>query len=398
MRSATLLLLAGLAAAPLSAQSRLGPVEKRPKLQAGADTNDAAAYFAHAQRKLREDPGEASAAFYWAARLDPGSAEALDGRRATMIMRKSALSHLYFNGGRKARANKELRAIDSLQLRALRLDPLYYRKYDHAIIMDYLRTEVRRANPGESDREIDFAIRSYLTSGSDYMRGWVAYAEGRMGEASQSFERAMKKVKNPGYLRIERARVMALQGFYPMAVQEFALASADLQKLEDDKDEDVVFYNSKAMIEHSRGVLYVQMKQSDSAKVALGRAITEDLSYFAAHLELGRLALREKDTTTALSEMALAAELAADEPIVHYLHGSTLLDAGQPAEAVVALQKAVELEPMHAGSHFVLARALEASARPVEAHAHFTKYMALAPWRDQERRAVAKERLAALAK
>ena len=88
MRSAVLLLLATLVTPSLAAQSsRLGPVEKRPKLQAGADTNDASSYFQHATRVLAEKPAEASQAFYWAARLDPGSAEALDGRRASMIMR-----------------------------------------------------------------------------------------------------------------------------------------------------------------------------------------------------------------------------------------------------------------------------------------------------------------------
>lgn len=396
MRVVPLLVALCLIPPATDAQSRLGPVEKRPKLMAGLDTNDANNYFALGTRSLAERPDEAAAAFYWAARLDPSSADALGGRRAALIMRRPQTLKLYMEGGRRARTNKDLIAMDTMQLRALRLDPLYFRKYDHAMLKAYYQAELRKDYPTASGQEIDLAIRQYLTSGSDYMRGWVAYSEGRMEEALTNYGLALQKAKNKGYIRLERARVFTMQGVLPNAIAEFRLASEDLKKLETDKDEDIVFYNSIALVEHSLGVTYGRMGQVDSAKAALGRAITEDLSYFAAHMELGRLALAAKDTTTALSELALAAELATDEPWVHHLHGTTLLAAGQHAEAVAALKKAVELEPFHAESHFALGQALEKGGDRSGALEAYTRFVAIAPRRDTQRRAIATERLAGL--
>ncbi|MBP7551267.1 MAG: tetratricopeptide repeat protein, partial [Gemmatimonadaceae bacterium] len=161
-------------------------------------------------------------------------------------------------------------------------------------------------------------------------------------------------------------------------------------------DEDVVFYNSRAMVEHSLALSYGKNGQLDSARAALGRSIGEDLSYFMAHVELGRLALGAKDTVTAVSELALAADLAVDEPYIHYLHGSVLLSAGQAADAIAPLRKAIELEPLHAASHFELAQALERSGDKAEARASYQRFLTMAPRREVARRAQATERVAGL--
>lgn len=396
MRSTIALLLVTLITGPVAAQARLGSVERRPKLASDADTNDANAYFAHASRLLKEKPGEAAQAFYWAARLDPSSAEALDGRRVAMMMRRFPLLRMYMEGGRSARQSKDLKSLDSLAMRALRINPLYYRKYDFAALMGYYRTLMRDAYPTASEGDIERAIRDYLAEGSHYMRGWMAYSEGRLPDALTEYTAAMKNVRDKGFLILERARVLALQGLLPAAVEEFRLAALELGKAEADRDEYVVFYNSKALVEHSRGVLYARMNNLDSAKAALGRAITEDLSYFMAHVELGRLALAAKDTVTAVSELALAADLASDEPFVHYLYGSTLLSAGQAAGASESFKKALELEPLHAASHFELAQALDRMGDKDGAREGYKRYLALAARRDVQRRALAAERIAGL--
>lgn len=396
MRTSAVLFLAALLAVPVQSQARLGAVERRPRLAADADTNDANAYFAHGARILEERPAEAAQAFYWAARLDPGSADALDGRRAAMIMRRPATLKMHIEGGRRARESKELKALDSLALRALRLDPLYYRKYDHTMLMTYYRTLMRADYPTASQMEIDRVIRDYLYSGSAYMRAWVEYGEGRFQPALADYEIAMKQSRTPGYIRLERGRVYALQGMFPAAITEFRLASEALAKRENDRDEDVVFYNSRAMVEHSLAISYGRSGQLDSARAALGRSIAEDLSYFMAHVELGRLALAAKDTVTAVSELALAADLAVDEPYVHYLHGSVLLAAGQAADAIAPFRKAIELEPLHAASHFELAQALERTGDKAEARASYQRFLSMAPRREVARRNQATERVAGL--
>lgn len=396
MRAFLLLCCLFLSSAPLAAQ-RLGSEEKRPKLAAGADTNDANAYLVFAMRSLQDKPDAAAAGFHWAARLDPSSADALDGLRAALLMRKPITLKNYMEGGRKARESKEFRSIDSLQLRASRLDPFYYRKNDGTMLMTYYRTAMRRAYPTAGDHEINLAITDYLERGSPYMRGWLAYSRGDMPGALENYDMALKTAKYKGGLRVERGRILALRGTLPPAIAEFRLALEDLRKDEDKKDENVVFYNSKAMVEHSMGVLFAKLGHADSAKAALGRAIAEDLSYFAAHVELGMIALAEKDTAAAVSALGLAAELATDEPYVHYLQGSTLVAAGQHEEAVAPLKKAIDLEPFFASPQFALGQALEKSGDAAGARAAYDRFLALASRRDT-RRDAATRRVEALSK
>lgn len=396
MRLPLQFLLFAVLSLPLGAQGRLGPVERRPKLAVDADTNDANSYFALGSRVLVEKPAEAAQAFYWAARLDPSSAEALDGRRAALILRNAVTTRLFVEGGRRARESKVLRALDSLRLRALRLDPLYYRKYDQAIIAHYFRTSVRREYPQAAPADIEDYVREMLSSGPVEMRAWVEYGDGRFAQSLEHHEDAAKASKTPGSYRLERARILALQGLFPRAIAEFRLAAEALAKVEADRDEDVVFYNSRAILEHSLALSYGRDDQLDSARAALGRVIAEDLSYFMAHVELGRFALAAHDTATAVSELALAADLASDEPYVHYMHGSMLLAAGQATEAVAPLTKAIALEPFHSGTHFELALALEKVGDRVRARESFTRFLALAARRDVDRRRIAAERLAGL--
>ncbi len=396
-RATLFVVLTLLTAAGADAQGRLGPVQRRPRLPAGADTNDANAYFSHAQRLLNERPAESALAFYWAARLDPSSSEALDGRRASAILGKLPLMKLYFEGGRRRRDNKELKALDSLELRALRLDPLYYRKYDQAMLNGYFTQMLRQENPTASPAEIQQWIDQYLATGSPSLRAWVAYGEGRFAHALELYEVAAKQARNAGSIRLERARILALQGQYPAALAEFRVASELLAKRENDRDENVVFYDSRALLEHSMGIIFARMGQVDSAKAALGRAITEDLSYFMAHVELGRLALAEKDTATAVSELALAADLAADEPYVHYLRGGVLFATGQLPDAIAAYKKVLELEPLHSASQYELAMALERTGDKAAAREGYQRYLTMAATRDSRRREAAAERVAALA-
>ena len=76
-----------LAAPALAAQK---PVH-RPKLRDVTDTNDAQAYYDQGIQRFRDDPDFAADAFYWAARINPGSGDALYARRAALLAQKRTL-------------------------------------------------------------------------------------------------------------------------------------------------------------------------------------------------------------------------------------------------------------------------------------------------------------------
>jgi tetratricopeptide (TPR) repeat protein len=387
------LTLCVLLAVPLGAQ-RLGPEQKRPKL-ADADTNDAAAYLAHGMRAIEDAPDEAAAAFYWAARLDPSSAEALYGRRVALLMRRPSDLNAYMNNNRRARENTRFRSIDSLQLRALRLDPLFYRRLDKEMIFAYYRYVFKEAAGSMQRGELDMLLRNMILQEPPYARAEYMYGVGRLDQALIEYEDAIKAARNPLGLRMDRARVYALQGANQKAIDEFTAVGELLRTRDEKKGGFVVLYESKALVEHSIGVLHVRHGNPDEAKAAFGRAMTEDLSYFPAHLELGRLSLELHDTTTAVSELALAADLAPDEPYVHYLHGSVLLAAGQADEAVAPLRRAVELEDLYAAPRFALGQALERMGDGAGALAEYQRFLELAARRDPQR-GDATQRIAAL--
>jgi tetratricopeptide (TPR) repeat protein len=391
-----LLMVAALVAAvsePLTAQ-RLGPPEDRPRLRDVTDTNDAQAYFARGIAAFENDPDGAAAAFYWSARINPASGEALYGRRAALLMKDHGLRSQMLNGYRKP--SPEMRRLDSLQFRALMLNPFLYRRFDRTMIVSVIREDVmrrsRQSGGGEPGRiEVDDMIENYLRSGGNDMRAWMAYGSGDFERALRMYDAALGASRNPSYIRMERARIFGMRGQVDSAVAEFNRAIEAQQK--DDQKELVVFYDSKAQAEFSIGMLLEGQGDAKGAREAYGRALQEDLSYYPAHLRLGLLALSLQDTTTAASELALASQLAVDEPHVHYVHGYVLTAMRHYAEAVVELKKAVELEPYYALPYLTLGHTYEQLMKGPEALAAYQGFLDHASQMDVQRPR-AQERLA----
>ncbi|MCC7003830.1 MAG: tetratricopeptide repeat protein [Gemmatimonadaceae bacterium] len=380
-------------AVPAGAQ-RMGEVAKRPKLPAGADSNDASAYLALGQRSIDESAETAAAAFYWAGRLDPSSPDALYGRRMALIMRQTALLKMYYEGGRRARENKDLRMLDSMYFRAIKIDPFLFERYGRSALLAYARQGAGLNFGSMSQTEINAWFSDEVNSMSPLARARMYAAQGRFEQAVLEYDISNEKLKSP-YIRMEKATALAIQSLNKPALDELKVAIEELRKEDADKKEQVVFYNSKASVEHRIGILYDRLGQADSAKAAFGRAMAEDLAFFAAHIELGKMALKAKDNATAVSELGLAAELATDEPYVQFLYGSTLVATGAHADAIAPLKKAIELEPVYAAPHFALGQALEKTGDVAGAKSEYTMFLAMAPRRDQNR-AIATQRLGAL--
>jgi tetratricopeptide (TPR) repeat protein len=366
---------------------RLGPAPKRPKASTIVDTNDALGYFRYGTDIFDNDPKTAAAAFYWAARIDPNNAEALYARRAALVMADEGMMRQYMEGGRRAHNSKEMRALDSLQYRALKINPFVYRRLDKRMFMTYLRKSNERSSPATgraTSSEFQYVMESYLRTAGPGTRAWIAYTEGDFPEALSLYAQAMKSTKEKADLRIERARIFAMRAQQDSAIAEFRLALEELRK-KDAKDL-VVFYDSKAVMEHSVGVLLEQTDDFAGAKEAYGRALQEDLSYYPAHMRLGLLALNDKDTTTAISELELATQIAADEPVVRFTHGYTLAAAGRNAEALEQIKKAIEIEPYYARPYIVLGQVHEALKDGPSALAAYNDFMARATQSDGQRK------------
>lgn len=385
----SVVVLAVLVLAPLASLAAVQKIPKRPKLDAGADTNHARTYYDHGLRVIQNRPDEAADAFYWATRLDPGWAEPLYARRYALLMARPRFLVQYMTSrNRRFYQSKEVLTVDSLLLRARMLNPYLIRDLDRTFVVAYLTALVEQNlqrqgyRPGEIPRsEISFYMEQSLQSGSPWTRAWLAASERRFPEALELYRKALAQNKDDAAdIHAERAHVFFLIGNDDSARVEMELALGDLRKA--DAEEFVRVYNSKAVFEHSIGMIHERRRDFAAARAAYGRALEEDLAYYPAHVRLGLLALVGGDTTTALSEFALAVEIQGDEPSLRYTYGAVLAEVAKHAEATEQLKKAVELEPLYAAPYYLLGRVAELAQQPGEALRHYETFIARAHARD----------------
>ena len=390
-----LCMVAALSAAvslPASAQ-RLGPPAERPRLEATADTNDAQAYYERGVAEFEHDPEVAGAAFYWAARLNPGWGDPLYGRRAALLLRTPFLLNATFERDRRRLGSDEARRLDSLQFRALMLNPFLYRRLDRPMFIAYIVKNAERehhSSGGMTRPEIEFEVQAYLTGASNQTRAWMEYGYGNFAASLRSYAQALGQSRDRPGVHLERARIFGMRAENDSAIAEFNAALSELRK-QDDK-ELVVFYESKALAEYSVGVLLEGAGKQKEAREAYGKALQEDLAYYPAHLRLGMLAIGLKDTATAVSELGLATQLAEDEPYIRYMHGYALARANRLSDAIIELKKATVLEPYYALPNMLLGQLYEHLGKGPEAAATYERFLALAP-RGDPQRAIAESRL-----
>jgi Flp pilus assembly protein TadD len=385
-----LMMVAALAVAvsrPLAAQ-RLGPPVERPPLRDLTDTNDAQAYYDLGLDNFERSPETAAAAFYWAARINPAWGEPLYARRAALLMNDKRLMAKVMEGNRRTLESAEVRRLDSLQFRALLLTPFLYRRLDRAMLVAYIREDAirqsRMSGGGEPARaDLDFYIERYLRESGSSTRAWLAYGDGDFPTALRHYAAALGSARNKAGIRLERGRIFGMRGQVDSAVSELRLALDELRK-QDQKDL-VVFYDSKALAEYSIAVLLEGAGNTDGARDAYGQALQEDLAYYPAHMRLGLLALGKGDTTTAQSELALAADLAANEPHIRYVHGFVLAVAHHYPESAVELKKAIELEPFYALPYLRLGQVYEQLQKGPEALAAYQGFLAHSSQKDIQR-------------
>ena len=369
-------------APPLAAQKAAKPIP-RPKLRDVTDTNDAHAYFDAGMRAFPGEPNEAADAFYWAARLNPGWADPLYARRVAVLTSRRTLLNAIMTSNRRDRP--ELRSLDSLLARAYMLNPFVYRRLDRQLFLSWLTNGDLHAQS-----ELTYEINVAISKSPPAMQAWFAYSQGNFDRALQHYARAIENARETADLHLERARILGMRNQVEPAVAEFQLALGEMRQKDEKKL--VVLYDSKAMAEFSIATLLEGAGERDKAKEAYGRALQEDLAYYPAHMRLGLLALSEGDTAAAVSELAMAAELAATDPFVRYMNGWVLGKVKRPKDAVAELTKATELEPYFALPNLVLGTQYEVLEKAPEAIAAYDRFLKTASANDAQRQ-FASERL-----
>ena len=385
-----------LVATPPSAHAQLTKSPTRPRLARDADTNDPAEYLALAERELDRDPNVSAAAFYWLARLDPGNARAYYGQRVATFLSDELLQRIWYQGSKNASDRERVRALDSLLQLATMLDPFLHMNLEQRLPLAYYR---QRSSETRRMRDIDIMreFENDLLEVPPWVRGMYLYSKGRFALALLEFEVPARRGSNNAraYYHALRARM-----FYALANTDSALAeyreAIALQRKDDaDTKGRVTLYQPKAHYEHAAATVLESLGKLADAREGYGRALLEDLGFYPAHVRLATLAFAAGDTTAAISEFALAAEIATHNPVVLDQYARLLIVKGREAEAVEQLKRATLVEPYYAEPHVLLGRLYDASDLRDEAIASYARFLTLAP-RSHPRRATAQERLAVL--
>lgn len=380
-----LCLLLATTVAPSSAQSgKTAAVPPRPKLAQSADTNDWHAFYVYGLLKFNEAPREAYNAFYWAARLNPESAEALYGQWATFWMSDLRRFLGYLNDDRAVISNAEVIRNDSLMYRALQLNPMLHTALSHRMVeQTYLYLRTHRDAP-----------RLQWDQTDPYTAGMVHYNKGEMGPAAEKFRQAMRRPKQRTSARLSLARAHFFLGNHDSSAHHLGVVLEEMRKKDEKKI--VFWYENKALMEYSIGYVLADAKRYDEAREAYGRSLTEDLAFHMSHARLGAIARMQADTAMAVNEFAMAVELRQDDPSMLTAYGAALIDARRPDDAEPHLRRAVEIEPYLAPGWYQLARALDEQQKAQEALASYEQFLRRAPRSAQREVTLARRRMAVL--
>lgn len=404
MRISTVLLAAAVLLTPALRAQKTPKLPTRPRLDPGADTNDARSYYQYGVRMIDSKPEESVRAFYWASRIDPSSGEVLYAMRAAALMQMSTDALVDYLDYSAKKRRPEFLALDSLLYRAYTINPFLYRSLDRSLTRRILEAEIRNENPSIDGAELNLFILRVLQDARQ--TAWQSYALARFPEALEQYAtqlETLQKTKtkrnkrehedDASEIHAERSRIFYLIGNMDSAFTEMSAAIAGLS--ERDTKETVILYESKAMYDQSLGMIHEKASHPDLAREAYAHALEEDLAYYSAHSRMASLQLAQGDTASAIAEMELAVQLQPNDPVLLYNYATTLVRARRDGEAATQLEKSVAADSFYAQPHIVLARMADVEQYTDEAVKEYQIFLSLAARTDPQV-TLAKTRLAAL--
>ncbi|MBI3790430.1 MAG: hypothetical protein HY275_06085 [Gemmatimonadetes bacterium] len=383
--TALLGLTVSLAALPaLGAQGKGKVTEpKRPKVEADMDTNDAQAYLLVGAHQIDDRPAVARDAYWWAVRLDPGSAQAWYGLYMATIFADDGLVRMQIRGADNARDRAEERRLDSLDLRVELLNPFMRRNLESRLVAHI--ASVLRVSPQ--------LLTDDLQRRSDVWFGRISLWDGNLPLALDGFARALRTAKQKAGIHATRGLIFQQMGNVDSSMASFKLAVTEARKIEDTAL--VRFYQPKARYLYQMGWLLESLEKPAEAKEMYGQALVEDLSFYPAHQRIALLALAAGDTTTALAEFDLAVQAGPQDVVLRLQYAYALAATRKLAEASQQVQLVINQEPWYADPYLMLARLYDATDMGDLALVNYRTFLDRSPNTDLQR-AFATERLAAL--
>ena len=261
------------------------PAPRRPALPADADTCQASAYYQYGLSQLRRNPERAAAAFYWSQRLAPANAVAYYAQRIALLMADPTLLRGYVGGDRGTLQSADVKRIDSLQVRAMGLDPFFPRRLDEHLIVAFFTGVIEsqiRAHGGDVNAvDIEYYVRLALQRADAATRAWLAFARGDYKPAADFWAGEERHNPKNTNLRAQRSQALFLLGYLDSARAELTAALTAARRSDAEKMKYV--YDSKAIWEYELGRIGELQGNDSVARDAYQQSLVEDLSFYPAH-------------------------------------------------------------------------------------------------------------------
>lgn len=393
--------------APLPAMFDLSLVPDRPQLvyrttgeALSPDTNDANTYYAAGVASLAADPAGASAAFYWASRLNPAWADPYFAR--WYVLTREARSRRWQKTLRErlgpALPDTVQRQIDSLVVLASLHDPFFDERIQMTEFATGVRTrvEVARERTKQENivREEEGRLPLLMPRRTPVSHSWyLAYAERHFDSASADLATLIGKHPDALPLYVYRSKAQYYLAQYDSAAA--TLRSAITRVDRRDTNEVLPVYFAVDMFDYAVGMAEERAKHDTAAQAAFQATVTANLGFYMAHLHLASEALARRDSAAALTEARVAAEIRPRDPVVQLFLGYTLLMAHRASEAVEHLRAASIADPYFALPYYYIGQANELAHDTSASLAAYRDFLAHASRADNLRKS-AEEALAVL--
>lgn len=394
---ASIIVIALLLAAGLRAQGR-APIPSRPQLDAGADTNDAHAYYLLGTKTIFDrKPEEAVRAFYWASRLDPGSGDYLYALRAASLMAMPTdMLTAYANPFSRKPRSPEALALDTLLYRAYLAKPFLFRRLDELVMQRMIDEQVKHISTptGRAMTEMAFEHAARMDIVNAYTKGAFSSAVAMYADELKNPKISKKlHASIDSGIHAERSRIFFLLDNMDSARTEM-MSAIDGRRARDSTHL-VFLYESNTMYDQALGMIYERQKNFAEARNAYENALVEDLSNYEAHARLSRLQLVSGDTTSAMTEMNLAVQIVPDDPVLHYEYALALVQTRHDAQASDQLRKAIAADSFYAAPHLLLGVIAAVEQYDEQALDEYQRFVALAARTDAQE-TYAKDQIAKL--
>jgi tetratricopeptide (TPR) repeat protein len=343
----------------------------RPKLPAGADSNDVRDLLVFGNEALNTRPEQARRAFYWASRLDPLAGSPLQAQYDAWLLSDKTQRRAWIRGDRR-----ELDpGLDSLEQLAAMRDPFTVSRQ----VMALMRLYVADENPLMSSADAEQAADDfYRESRSPVIQAMYAESYRQWPQALDAWSRAAKAAQNPWSIYATRGRIFRSLGQRDSAIASYEAALAKRPEVKKG-NKLVVLYQPAAMLHFALAQLHGEVDNLPGMQQHLEKALEEDASFWPAQLRLALIAQQRGDTAAALAGLELAAATSPNEPLVLMELGYIQIARGMVREALATFKKVTELEPYYAQPHLLLGQIYEHAEFTEEAAASYAAHLALLP-------------------